>query len=239
MPRFFIDPAHIGATQISLDQETLSHIRVLRLGPKEPFIVSDGTGQDYQCILSGDAAEILSRSKNRAEPQIQCTVYLAFTRGERMEYAIQKSVELGAVAIRLFLAERCVARYDAKALPKKLARFEKIALEAAKQSGRGMVPTVTALPDLKTAMGEAAMGDCPLFCYELESQNSLRIVLEQTKNPKTVSLVIGPEGGFTEAEAARAQTAGLRLITLGRRILRAETAPVAALAAVLFWAGEM
>lgn len=156
-----------------------------------------------------------------------------------MEYAIQKSVELGAAAIRLFPAERCVVRYDAKALPKKVARFEKIALEAAKQSGRGVVPAITVLSDVKTAMEEATTADCPLFCYELETKNSLRAALTETPNPETVSLVIGPEGGFTEAEVALAQTAGLRPITLGQRILRAETAPVAALAAVLFWAEEM
>lgn len=239
MPRFFIDPSNIGATHIQLDQETLAHIRVLRLGPTEPFLVSDGAGQDYRCILTGDTAEIVDKFDNRAEPRLRCTVYLAYTRGERLEYAIQKSVELGAAAIRLFPAQRCVARYDAKSLPKKLARFEKIALEAAKQSGRGIVPPMAALPDTNTALTEAATADCPLFCYELEAKNSLRTALEQTSNPKTASLVIGPEGGFTKPEATLAQGAGLRPITLGPRILRAETAPVAALAAVLFWAGEM
>jgi len=218
----------------------LAHIRVLRLGPNETVIISDRAGVDYRCALVGDQAEICTQFKNRAEPAVQATVYLGLTRGERMDYAVQKSVELGAIAIRLFSADRCVVRYDEKGLTKKIARWEKVALEAAKQSGRGVVPTVAATPDFRSAMLDAAKADCPLFFYENEVQQSFREVLQRRIGFRTISLVIGPEGGFTEEEAALAiEEYGLDSVSLGPRILRAETAPVAALAAVMFFAGDM
>jgi len=239
MHRFFTDPAAITGTRIHLDPETLAHIRVLRLGAKETFAVSDGAGGDYICVLSGDSAAIIDRTQNRAEPTVRCTVCLAHTKGERMDYAVQKSVELGAHAIRLFPATRCVARYDEKGLAKKLARWEKIALEAAKQSGRGIVPAVTAVSDFRSAMTEAAGADCALFFYENETEQSLRAALERRAALQTVSLVIGPEGGFADEEAALATACGLARVSLGPRILRAETAPVVALAAVMYAVGEM
>ena len=235
MPRFFVDPSAICGDHITLDAETLSHIRVLRLSPKETFTVCDGNSQDYHCTLDGDAAKIASVSANEAEPKIPCSVYLAYTRGERMDYAIQKSVELGAMEIHLFPAERCVVKVDDKSLPKKVARFEKIALEAAKQSGRGRVPTIIAHPSFKEAMQDATDANLPLFFYENETERTLRMALEAKPNPTSISLIIGPEGGFTEDEVTLSQELGLLSVTLGKRILRAETAPVAALAGVMFW----
>ena len=239
MPRFFVDPAHIGTTHISLDAEDLAHIRVLRLGPKETFVVSDGKGMDYRCVLDGDQAKILERAENSAEPKVCCTVYLALTRGERMDYAIQKSVELGAQRIVLFPAKRCVVRYEGKDVPKKLARLQKIALEAAKQSGRGIVPAVTAASDFRSAMTEAALLERALFFYENETRQGLRAVLDARPEFRSASLVIGPAGGFADEEAVLAEGLGLVSVTLGPRILRAETAPAVALAAVLFYAGDL
>jgi len=239
MPRFFVDTANIGPTHIRLDPEDIAHIRVLRLGAKETFIVCDGNGVDYRCVLDGDAAQILERAENRAEPAVRCTVYLALTRGERMDYAVQKSVELGAHAIRLFPASRCVVRYEGKDVPKKLARLQKIALEAAKQSGRGIVPAVTMASDFRSAMTEAALAEQPLFFYENETGQNLRAVLERRPGFQSASLVIGPEGGFADEEAALALELGLSSVSLGARILRAETAPVAALAGVLFASGDL
>ena len=236
MHRFFVDPAAIGGDHIALDPETLSHIRVLRLGPKETVIVCDGTGRDYHCTLEGECAKIMAVRDNQAEPPVSCAVYLAYTRGERMDYAIQKSVELGADAVYLFPSERCVVKYDEKSLPKKRGRFEKIALEAAKQSGRGKVPPVIAVQDFRAAMTRAADADLPLFFYEKEELRTLKQALDRKPDFRTAALVTGPEGGFTEAEAALAAECGLVPVTLGKRILRCETAPVAALASVLFYA---
>ena len=156
-----------------------------------------------------------------------------------MDYAVQKSVELGAHAIRLFPASRCVVRYEGKDVPKKLARLQKIALEAAKQSGRGIVPAVTMASDFRSAMTEAALAEQPLFFYENETGQNLRAVLERRPGFQSASLVIGPEGGFADEEAALALELGLSSVSLGARILRAETAPVAALAGVLFASGDL
>ena len=235
MHRFFASPEQFQAGRVLLDRESLDHLRVLRLGAKEQFIICDGAGTDYRCVLAGNTAEIVSQSENEAEPNIHCTVYLAYAKGERLDYAIQKSVELGAWAIGLFPTARCVVKYDDKSLAKKRIRWEKIAQEAAKQSGRGKIPPVTPISDYKTAMSQAAQADLPLFFYENESKTSLRRVLDENPNFQTASLVIGPEGGFTEEEAALAQESGLRSVTLGKRILRCETAPAAALAALMFY----
>jgi len=235
MPRFFVDPAAICGDHIMLDAEILSHLRVLRLRPEETFVVCDGAGRDYACVLRGERGEIIAQSVNDAEPPVDCVVYLAYTRGERMDYAIQKSVELGASAIYLFPAERCVVKVDGKDLPKKLARFEKIALEAAKQSGRGKIPPVIGMVSFKDAMIIAAQAEQALFFYENESGRTLRKALEADSEFRTVSLVIGPEGGFAENEVALAVELGLQTVSLGKRILRCETAPVAALAGVLFF----
>jgi len=238
MPRFFAPPRDIIVDQVFLDSETLSHLRVLRLRPDETFIICDGEGTDHTCVLhtcplDGELAQIISSAPNEAEPSVDCPIYLAYTRGERMDYAIQKSVEMGATRIILFPSERCVAKYEAKALPKKLARWGKIAEEAAKQSGRGRIPAVETAPSFKEAMIQAAEADCPLFFYEGEQERTLRMAL--SPKPKSVSLVIGPEGGFADQECDLATQLGLIPVTLGKRILRCETAPIAALAGVLLY----
>jgi len=238
MSRFFANPRDITGDQVFLDPETLSHLRVLRLKPNETFIICDGEGTDHTCIfhtcpLDGELAQIISSAPNEAEPPIDCAVYLAYTRGERMDYAIQKSVEMGATRIILFPSERCVAKYEDKALPKKRARWEKIAEEAAKQSGRGRIPEMETLTSFKEAMKQAAEADRPLFFYEGEQNRTLRMALEP--KPKGVSLIIGPEGGFAERERDLAMELGLIPVTLGKRILRCETAPIAALAGVMLY----
>lgn len=233
MPRFFVNPAVIGKTHISLDAETLSHIRVLRLGPEEPFVVCDGAGLDYRCILTESKAQIIAVEPNLAEPSLECTVYLALTKGDRLEYAVQKSVELGAFAFRLFPAQRSVVRYEEQGLEKRRLRLSRIAQEAAKQSGRGRIPVVEMVPDSHQALQAAANADLPLFFHEKEGQQNLYQVADQNPNAKTASFVIGPEGGFSEEEAANARARGLCTVSLGKRILRSETAPVAALAAIL------
>ena len=239
MHRFFSDPSLVQGGYIALDKETLAHLRVLRLTPQEIFAVCNGAGLDYHCILDDDRAKILSSEKNMAEPTVRATVYLAFTRGERMEWAIQKSVELGAYAICLFPAARAVVKYDEKGLSKKQIRWQKIAEEAAKQSGRGQIPQICAMSHYKVAMEKAANADLALFFYENERKRKLSCVLGERSQYKTVSLVIGPEGGFTEDEVQVASELGLTSVSLGQRILRCETAPVAALAALLYATGEL
>lgn len=238
MHRFFVSPAHIRAGQIRLDADILSHIRVLRLKPNEPFIICNGAGQDYICHLDGRTAQIQSSTKNTAEPKVHCAVYLAYAKGERLEYALQKCVELGAHSFTLFPAARSVVKYDATALSKKRLRWEKIVMEAAKQAGRGRIPVIHFADSFAAAISDAKTADMPLLFYEHEQKTSLKAALDTCPDFQSASLIIGPEGGFADYEITAAQEMGFAPVSLGARILRCETAPVAALAAVLFSAGE-
>ena len=152
-----------------------------------------------------------------------------------MEFVIQKSVELGVRKIVPFLSKNCVSRPDKT--DKKVERWRKIAAEAAKQCGRGYLPVVTAVESAEKAFAMASDSGTALFFYEHETRG-LRETLEGQGVSDTVSLVVGPEGGFAPEEVQAAQNAGLSSVSLGTRILRCETAPVAALAAVLYAGGN-
>ena len=150
---------------------------------------------------------------------------------------IQKATELGAYEIVAFPSARCVSRPDEKSLKKKLERWQKIAASAAEQSGRGRIPEVVTLGSFKEALGRAKQADKALLFYENEHAVTLRMALESGAF-QTVSLLTGPEGGLEEAEVDQARKAGFQVCTLGSRILRCETAPLCALSAVMYAAGE-
>ena len=241
MTRFFAPPSAIKGGAIQLSAEDAAHMKSLRLRPDELFIVCDGDGADHVCrLISGPGdpvAEIMETLPSRGEPTVACDVYIAYAKGDRLDYAVQKSVELGARRLILFPSERCVSTPGDKA--KKTARLQRIALETAKQCGRGRIPEVTVANSLKEAIEEAADADAPLFFYECEEDLHLKQALEQTCTPQTFSIVTGPEGGFEPGEAEQARSAGMTLVTLGKRILRCETAPAAALAAIMYHTGNL
>ena len=149
---------------------------------------------------------------------------------------IQKATELGAYEIVAFPSARCVSRPDEKSLKKKLERWQKIAASAAEQSGRGRIPQVLVLDSFHAALTRASEADRALMFYENEQAVTLKMAL--TGAYQTVSLLTGPEGGLEEKEVRQAREAGLQVCTLGRRILRCETAPLCALSAVMYDAGE-
>jgi 16S rRNA (uracil1498-N3)-methyltransferase len=149
---------------------------------------------------------------------------------------IQKATELGAFEIVAFPSARCISKPDDKSLAKKLERWQKIAASAAEQSGRGRIPQVLTLPSYKAALERAAQCDKSLLFYENERATTLRMAL--AGKYRSVSLLTGPEGGLEESEVKQAMDAGLSVCTLGSRILRCETAPLCALSAVMYDAGE-
>ena len=153
-----------------------------------------------------------------------------------VDFAVQKAVELGVSRIVPYLSKNCVSRPDKT--DKKVERWRKIASEAAKQCGRGRLPEVTAVVPVQQAIEQAAESETALFFYENEKKTGLHDALSSGVG-STVSLMVGPEGGFDPAEAEAAVNAGLRSVSLGTRILRCETAPIAALAAVLYAGGNM
>ena len=162
---------------------------------------------------------------------------MAFPKSDKLEHVIQKATELGAYEIVTFPSGRCVSKPDEKSLKKKLERWQKIAASAAEQSGRGRIPEVVVLHSFTAALERAAQADLPIMFYENEHATTLRMALEAGKYA-SVSLLSGPEGGLEEKEVEMAKNAGLRICTLGRRILRCETAPLCGLSAVMYSSGE-
>lgn len=241
MPRFFVDSIGPEADFAILTGEQAAHAKVLRLKPGEAAVLCDGQGTDYQAEVteldsSSITLRILSRGPSESEPKVDCTVYMGFAKGDKLEHVIQKATELGANRICAFPSSRCVAKFDRKSLEKKLPRWQKIAASAAEQSGRGRIPTVFAADSYAQALKLAAQADRALFFYENEQSHTLTAAL--TGDFSSVSIVTGPEGGFSTEEANQAADVGLQICTLGKRILRCETAPLCALSAIMYAAGE-
>lgn len=240
MTRFFVDPDVFDRDTIVLSGENAQHAKVLRLKEGEIILVCDGQGQECVCRVSQTATEIVLSVEDRrssvSEPVVDVSVYVAFPKADKLEHVIQKATELGAREIIAFPSSRCVSRPDEKSLKKKLERWQKIALSAAQQSGRGRIPQVLVLNSFSAALSRAAQSDRALLFYENEDAYTLKMALEGSY--RTVSLMVGPEGGLEETEVSQAQEAGLKICTLGKRILRCETAPLCALSAVMYDAGE-
>ncbi len=240
MTRFFVDPDVFDRDTIVLSGENAQHAKVLRLKEGEIVLVCDGQGQECVCRVSQTAPEIVLSVEDRrssvSEPVVDVSVYVAFPKADKLEHVIQKATELGAREIIAFPSSRCVSRPDEKSLKKKLERWQKIALSAAQQSGRGRIPQVLVLNSFSAALSRAAQSDRALLFYENEDAYTLKMALEGSY--RTVSLMVGPEGGLEEAEVSQAQEAGLKICSLGKRILRCETAPLCALSAVMYDAGE-
>ncbi len=238
MPRFFVQPDKIDEAlkTVTVDGEDAHHIaRSLRMAKGDTLTVCDMQGTEHTCVIRdfcGDSsvtAEIVSSAPCESEPPYHVTLFQALPKGDKLDSVIQKAVECGVYRIQTFESSRCIARERADSGDKKLARRRRISLEAAKQSGRGRVPDILPTCDFSEAVGEASKADIPLFCYEDETNVSLKAALKarlagiDPSRPVTVSVVVGSEGGFSPEEAQRAAEAGMICVGLGRRILRTET----------------
>ncbi|MBQ1546130.1 MAG: 16S rRNA (uracil(1498)-N(3))-methyltransferase [Clostridia bacterium] len=238
MAWFFSDsvsvPHHI------ITGEDARHIsRSLRMKAGEMLTVCDKDGVRHDCTIENisDSAVEVSVDSSRPcenEPKIKVVLYQALTKGEKMEMIIQKSVELGVSAIVPVLTARCVSRPDEKSANKKRERWNKIALAAAMQSRRGIIPQVRPFMNFSDAAQQA--GDTAVVCYELGGVPFSRASqLEKGE----VSLFIGSEGGFEQSEIDELTRRGGTAVTLGKRILRAETAPLAALSVIMYLTGDL
>ena len=237
MTRFFVDPEEMAGQTICLTGENAAHAKVLRLKVGEEVMVCDGQGNECLCRVESTDGQydlaVVSRSASQTEAAVRVSVYMALPKADKLEHVIQKATELGAYEIVTFPTARCVSRPDEKSLNKKLDRWQKIAASAAKQSGRGRIPQVVVLPSYAAALKRAAECDKAIVFYENEHATTLRQALEESPY-KTVSILSGPEGGFEESEIHQARAAGLQVCTLGRRILRCETAPLCGLSAIMY-----
>jgi len=242
MTRFFVTPEELKPDFLVLTGDNAQHAKVLRLKCGNDVLVCDGQGNECICTISDVSPErislvVRSRRESESEAAVQATVYMAFPKADKLEHVIQKATELGVYEIVAFPSVRCVSTPDEKSLKKKLERWQRIAASAAEQSGRGRIPQVRVLPSYKDALAEAAKADKALLFYENEQAYTLRMALSQGSY-KTVSLMTGPEGGLETQEVEQAALAGMQICTLGKRILRCETAPLCALSAVMYDAGE-
>ena len=242
MARFFVEADQMLGDMITLTGENAQHAKVLRLKAGEQILTCDGEGMECLCevIAMGSGTvelSVLERRQATSEAAVSVSIYMGFPKSDKLEHVIQKATELGAAEIIAFPGARSVSKPDEKSLKKKLERWQKIAASAAEQSGRGRIPQVLVLDSYASALERAAKADKALLFYENERATTLRMALE-AGSFKTVSLMTGPEGGLEEKEVQLAQEAGLQVCTLGSRILRCETAPLCALSAVMYAAGE-
>ena len=242
MTRFFVTPEEMQPNFFVLTGENAAHAKVLRLKVGEQVLVCDGAGRECLCSVTGYSdreveLSVLERMESASEAKILASVYMALPKADKLEHVIQKATELGAYEIVTFPTARCVSRPDEKSLKKKLERWQKIAASAAEQSGRGRIPQVVVLGSYAEALQRAAQADLAIIFYENEHATTLKQTLS-SGSYTTISLLSGPEGGLEESEIAKAREAGLRVCTLGRRILRCETAPLCGLSAVMYDAGE-
>ena len=241
MIRFFVSQEEMNAEFLVLSGENAAHAKVLRIKSGEHVVVCDGQGRECVCTVSDVSPEQISlvvncQTESAAEASVKACVYMAFSKGDKFEHVVQKATELGAFEIIVFPSARCISKPDEKSIQKKLERWQKIAASAAEQSGRGYIPRVIALGSYSEALSRARLADTAILFYENERSQTLRAALQ--KRYTSISLLTGPEGGLEPFEVQQAIDAGLQICTLGKRILRCETAPLCALSAVMYDSGE-
>ncbi len=240
MPRFFVQSENIADSEIKITGDDARHIaRALRMAVGDKITVCDMHGGEHLCLLEKIRDEvclcrILSSAPGKTEPPVKIRVYMAYPKSDKLETVIQKATELGASAIIPFESSRCIKRPDPDKAEKQNSRLCRIATEAAKQCGRSIIPQVLLPITFEEMLEKANASDLPLFCYEGDGTRSLKEVLMEAQDVKTVSVVVGSEGGFSISEAQRAIESGLIPVNLGPRILRCETAPLYTLAAISY-----
>lgn len=239
MPRFFIDKKDITDKYITIKGEDAKHIsKVLRMKEGETLTLCDGCGCDYEAqIKSIDKtsveAYIVSQKDNETEPNIKITLFQALPKAGKMEYIIQKCTELGIYKIIPCIMDRCVVKLNSEGdAQKKTARYQSIAEGAAKQSGRGIVPIIEMPIRFDDAIKSFGEYDLAFVPYENEKDITLKDILQTHKGVKSIAFIIGPEGGISDEEIKKLLSLDIKTLTLGKRILRTETASTAVLSMI-------
>ncbi len=249
MQRYFITNEQFNEQRLIITGDDAHHLaNVMRAKPGDVIIVCDGSGREAQAELehvsrTEVAAIRMEARESEAEPNVRVTIAQALPKGDKLETVIQKGTEVGAYSFVPFVSERTIVQYDAKKESKRLERWGKIAKEAAEQSHRGRIPSVASVIKWRELLKLAAEQDAAYFCYEKEAGLRLRSLLGKLRAERgeqvSIMLIIGPEGGFTEKEVSEAEDAGCVPVSLGRRILRTETAALVGLSAILYEYGEI
>lgn len=241
MRRFTIAPEQVSGDRVTFDADETRHlVRVLRLRPGDVVTAADGRGHawDVRLLTVGDIATgtIVATASLAAESPLAISLVQAVPKGDRMEAIVRATTELGVARILPALTERTVVRLDADQWRERARRWQRVAREASKQCGRAVVPAVEAPRSLEECLDREA--DLRLCLWETEG-TPLRRAIENARAPRSACVIVGPEGGLTREEVARAGAAGYITITLGRRILRTETAGPAIVALLQHVLGDL
>ena len=241
MQRFFVTPDQVGEDKIRIQGSDVNHMKnVLRMRPGEEVMVSDGNNRQYRCRVEdypdGEAVlAILEAGLVDTELPSRTYLFQGLPKQEKMELIVQKAVELGVCQVIPVQTRRCVVKLDAKKAAKKVQRWQQIAESAAKQAGRGYIPAVSEVMTFQEALAFSEALDIRLIPYELaDGMEGTRKILDGIRPGQSVGIFIGPEGGFEKEEVSRAVEAGAMPITLGKRILRTETAGIAVLSILMY-----
>ena len=241
MPRFFKENFK---DEPYIDSSDAAHItKSLRIKTGEEIIVCDGNKTEYVCSVTNAEPqrvdlEIKQVRKTKSEPNIEVTLCPCLMKGDKLEDVIKHSVELGVTGIIPLISSNCVSRPDAKTLKRKAERWQKIAAEAAGQSGRGIIPKVFNAESFADFCGKIKDFDLVLFFYEAGGESLKKIMSERSVAEK-IAVITGPEGGFLPKEAELCENSGAQTVSLGKRILRAETAPLAAVTGIMLLTNNM
>lgn len=241
MQRFFVTPDQVGEDKILIQGSDVNHMKnVLRMRPGEEVMVSDGNNRQYRCRVEDypDGEAVLAiLEAGLVDTELPSRIYLfqGLPKQEKMELIVQKAVELGVCQVIPVQTRRCVVKLDAKKAAKKVQRWQQIAESAAKQAGRGYIPAVSEVMTFQEALAFSETLDIRLIPYELaDGMEGTRKILDEIRPGQSVGIFIGPEGGFEKEEVGRAVEAGAMPITLGKRILRTETAGIAVLSILMY-----
>jgi len=245
MARFFLPRERIRDHRGVISGPELVHLKkALRLQPGDPVTVFDGSGLEYAAVirsLSSEQAEIemLHCYQANRESPLETILAVGLTKGEKLDWVIEKATELGVLAIVPFVSVHAVPRWDEAKAKKRSERWAKIALSAAKQCGRTRVPQIEPPCAFEGLARRSWPHTLKLFFWEKEQDRSLQDAYKKRSDARSVLLVVGPEGGFSAEEASLAREQGFELVTLGRRILRAETAALSALTLAQYLWGDL
>ena len=241
MQHFFVSPEQVREEKIYVEGSDVNHMKnVLRMKTGEELTIGDGDGWLYVCVVESyeeDMAVLKILEKKKDESELPSKIYLfqGLPKADKMELIIQKAVELGAYEVIPVETKRCVVKLDGKKAAKKVERWKQIAESAAKQSKRMLIPNVHEVLTFKEALKYAESMDVRLIPYELaKGMQETKEILADIQPGQSIGIFIGPEGGFEEKEVETAISEGAKPITLGKRILRTETAGLAILSVLMF-----
>ena len=233
MPRFYVDFALSPDSVVELPDNVVRHLNVLRVKNTEEIVLFNGNGKSYPALPEvlekrRASVRILREEATGNESPLNITLVQAVSAAERMDFTLQKSVELGVAEIRPVISERCVVRLSGERAEKRVARWQEIVVSACEQSGRNIVPKVLPLTTYAQALQQLPQETTKL----LMSLNRAQKLSDVRPQSGKVVFMVGPEGGWTEKEEQQAFDAGFQSVTLGKRVLRTETASLAAIAAM-------